>query len=212
MSSHSESLDTQPSSDRPKLELDPSLIVDLASSKALESLRESRRRQWLGFIGISSTLIILVSSVAGFLVNELLEVRVEEHVMEVIEQELGDTQFRIELGQLTLNINNLEIGLETKGISKEILINMRDEVDSFVKTYLDDPDADPKSVQIRARGITPILAKLINISAGTGLGEFVNRFYEMAPELLENNGSVTQTMVQQTGRQLIGSAGAPGSW
>ena len=108
--------------------------------------------------------------------------------------------------------SNLELRLENNGVSKEDFIYIRDELDSFVKTYLDDPKAAPKSLQIRARGITPILAKLIDISAGTGLGQFVNIFYEMAPAFLETNDSVTQTMVRQTGRQLIGSAGAPDSW
>ena len=188
------------------------LRIELAASRALENLREARRRQWLGLIGISSTIVLILGSISGFLINELLDLRVRERVEAVIDQELVDTRFNMELARLTLSSTELKLQLEDFGVEKDDLERMRNDLEAVVKSYLRDSNVDPKPQQDRERAIVPLLADLIEISAGTGADQYVDEIYNLAPDILKDSDSVTQTMVQHIGRELIGNAGAPRNW
>ena len=188
------------------------LRIELAANTALENLREARRRQWLRLVSISSALVIVVSSIAGFLINELLDFRVRDRVEETIDLELADTRFSMEIARVNLSSTELNTKLNGDGVAKEDFERMRNELKSVVQTYLRDPHVRPKTQQERERHVVPVLASLIDVSASAGADQYVDEFYNLAPEILKNSDSVTQTMVQHAGRKLIGNAGAPGTW
>ena len=200
------------SPETPAYEDDLSLRIELAASKALENLREHRRRQWLIMIGISSTLVLVVSSILGFLVNELLNIRVRTHVEATIDQALQDTRFKVELAHLTLSSTNLTARLAGKGVAAEELTRIQAELDVILQTYIRELELESRTRLEREQDIVPIIAEMIDISATIGADQYVDAFYGLAPEILESSNSVTQTMVQHTGRALIGDAGAPSTW
>lgn len=204
--------DTHPFGNQPSDTLIP-LVVDFAASKALERFHENRRRQRGLFIGVLSTMLVVFGSISSIFVDQIIDRIVEGRVEQSIDQSLGDTRFRMELAHLALTVDKIELKLESKiGITREDLSLMRDEVNDMIQTYMRDPGISPKALRVRSRGIEPILAKLIEVSAETGQNGFVDRFYSMAPDILEDSNSVTQTMAQNFGQRLIGNPGAPKAW
>ena len=118
----------------------------------------------------------------------------------------------MELARLTLSVTDLRQRLSFGSVAKEDLDQIKEELTSFLNTYIFVPQDSGTSLHDRERRISSTIAELIDIAASTGSDQYVEEFYSLAPEIVSNNDSVTQTMTQHTGRRLIGDPGAPEAW
>ena len=186
-----------------------SLVVELASAKALEILRADRWRTRLEAIGLSSGAVILLIAIGGFLANEVLDTRVSKHIDASLYEKLEVSNYRMELAFLELKSERLS---STDELSEEMLKEVVDTTRVLLNRFITNPDVPVAIAQARARSVRPVLATLINVSAGVGRGDFVNEIVDLAPDIVETSDDVTQTLVQHTGLRLIGESGAPDVW
>ena len=188
-------------------------FVELAALRALKELRESRRRERAALVGLFSAVVVVLSSVGGFLVNEILKVRVNEGVEVAIHQQLSEPRFEMDVARIYLDTRTFQLDLEVgRGITEEDLTRVRDEIGSLAETYIKDVEVPSEMRRSREAALVPLLEQWIDISAGVGQSDFVDGFYNIAPELVEQSDSLTQTLVQHTGRRLIEKVGAPEVW
>ena len=190
-----------------------SIGIQLASLKAADILREERRRGMLTFFGLSSAAAIILVALGGFLVNEVLDVRVNERVRGTIHEELSDVNFKIDLFVFRAEYEDAFEHMESDGVvSGERLERAFEEAERLVETYILDPDLSAEETRGREQAILHDLEKLIDISASVDRKDLINDFHNLSPKLLEKSDLIIQTLVQHYGRQLIGRAGAPRVW
>lgn len=190
-----------------------SIGIQLASLKAADILREERRRGMLTFFGLSSAVAIILVALGGFLVNEVLDVRVNERVRGAIHEELSDANFKIDLIVLRADYEDAFERMESEGaVLEESLERAFEEAERLVETYILDPDLSAEETRERERTVLPDLEKIIEVSASVDRRDLVNDFHNLSPKLLEKSDLIVQTLVQHYGRQLIGRAGAPRVW
>ena len=186
------------------------MVVELASAKALEVLRGDRWRTRLEAIGLSSAAVVLLLAIGGFLSNEVLDARVSKHIEISIDDELESSNYRMELAFLELKVERL-FGAES-GLTEEDLQLLVDNTRLLLNRFISNPEISVAVSQERAEDIRPVLAKCINLSARVDRGDFVEKCHDLAPDIVATSDEVTQTLVQHTGRRLIGESGAPEVW
>ena len=187
-----------------------SMVVELASLKALEVLRGERWRTRREIVGLLSAAVIFVVAIGGYLTNDVLDTRVSKHVEATIHEELETSGYRMELAFLQFNANRLSS--TEKGVTEEVLEDMVDNADLVISKYINDPGVPFAVKQERRKDIRSTLAAFIDLSASGGSDEFVNKFLDLGTDIVESSDDVTQTLVQHIGRRLIGEAGAPDVW
>ena len=187
-----------------------SMVVELASVKALDVLRGDRWRTRLEAIGLSSAVVILLIAIGGFLSNEVLDARVSKHIESIIYNELENSNYRMELAFLRLKADRLSNA--ERGISDETLEEMVDITRLVLNKFIKNTELPVAITQERTQDIRPTLAIFINLSAQIDRGDYVNKFHDLAPDIVKGSDEVTQTLVQHTGRRLIGESGAPKVW
>ena len=196
----------------PPSEFFGSMSIQLASHKAADILREERRRGRLTLIGLSSAVAIILIALGGFLVNELLDVRVSKRVQSTIHEELSDVNFKMDLIVFRADYEEAFKNVGIEGVSESSLESAFAEAERLVETYVMEPDLPVHESSERERAILPDLEKIIDIAASVDRSDLVNDFYNLSPKLLEKIDVMIQTLVQHFGRQLIGRAGAPRVW
>lgn len=185
------------------------MVVELASAKALEVLRGDRWRARLEAIGLSSAAVVLLLAIGGFLSNEVLDARVSKHIEASIDEELEGSNYRMELAFLELKVERL---FGTDGLTEEDLQQLVNNTRMLLNRFIKNPDVAVAVTTERAEHIRPVLAKCIELSARVGRGDFVTKCYDLAPDIVAASDEVTQTLVQHTGRRLLGESGAPEVW
>ena len=186
------------------------MVVELASAKSLEVLRGDRWRTRLEAIGLSSAAVILLLAIGGFLSNEVLDARVTKHIEASIDDQLEVSNYRMELAYLELKAERL-VGTMS-GLSEEDLQTLVDSTRLLLNRFIHNPEISVAVSHERAEDIRPVLAKCINLSARVDRGDFVEKCHDLAPDIVATSDEVTQTLVQHTGRRLIGESGAPEVW
>ncbi len=183
------------------------MIVELASLKAVDSIKKSRWR----FTRLLSGAAIIVVAAGGFLVDKWLNVEIGERVNKYIEENQGGLRSQVELISIKMEMElRLLDWKNNKGIPDKTLDLYYRDLGGLVNRHKNIPSGSLK--ESMRRDIVSLLERSIGVSAEADRNDFVNKFYNLAPDMLNNSDSVTQILVQHIGRRLIGEAGAPKTW
>lgn len=188
---------------------------------------QSARRRNI-YTGAAAIIITLFTAVGGYVGNLVIELQVNIQVQKQVQKEIERATAQIvQEAEFLLRAATLEIQLremdDADSVDRDELKGAIDEFDDlylrFVKPGLSDKGqngVDSLEVLRIARTRQGQLADsfdfLVRILGELDRIEAIERLREIAPGLASDSDIVLQSLAQSYGRQVVGAAGAPGSW
>ena len=162
------------------------------------------------FISLVSIVTLLLTVVGSFLVNELLEIRVRNQVELSIKESLQSTLDEVEIEARFSSLSTIASQInQSNGFSNDeaqLAISQFRGLSNQIK------GSDPEKLEERNRLLERPFDQLIRSFAAAGRNDFISTLAEHSPEMARNSDVVTQTLVQQFGRELIAAPGGASSW
>lgn len=183
------------------------LIVDATCHEVLKYLEERQARRRVSTITVYGILVSLAIGIGGFLINELLVVRVKSEVSKVVENTILSVKISGEIVRLSNQVAESTRKRLSPSIARRMVKNLE-----LISEYIESPALNAEERKRAEEEIAPIVEsaalKLAEVNQIELLEVVENKFRKY----FKNSGRITQTMVQVRGRQLIGQAGAPRNW
>ena len=191
----------------PQDEHTSNLIAEAASHQVVRYLEERQARRRIATLTSLGFLISFAVGISGFLVNELLSIRVKSEVSSAIDNLLVPVKISGEIARLSGQIVAVTSGSLTPDTAKLMVKNLEN-----IKGYINHPALEAQERNRAKEEIMPIVEASSAKLAAAGQIELLEILENRFQEYFKTSGKITQMMVQVRGRQLIGQAGAPENW
>lgn len=183
-------------------------------SQRLDQNLATRRTAYIAAIGISLTVLL---ALGGYIGNLVLEIQVEKQISErfeaALEKQISAIEFLPRLSALRIDLALIDQAVQ---VSAQQVDQALQEFKDLYITYAnaqDDVDAKTRrQAQSNERLLAPSFDLLVKNLAAIDDAEAMARLVGIAPALAENSDTVTQTLTQYFGRNLIGAAGGADTW
>ena len=193
-----------------------------------DRLDEQSARRWNGYYRGTAMMITLIAAVGGYVGNLVLNLQVNTQVREQVQEQIERATAQIvQEAEFLLRVATLEIQLsrmdDADRVDPDKLRNAIDEFDDlysrFVKPGLSDKGQNGvDSLEVLRIGRTregqlaDSFDFLVKILGALDRIEDIEKLREIAPGLASDSTTLLQSLARSYGRQVVGAAGAPGSW
>ena len=189
-----------------------------------ERLDDKNARRWTLYTSAAATIITAITAGVSYLGNEFLNSQINTQVQEEVEratiQVVQAVEFQPRVATLEIQLSQMDAADSVDGDELKRAI---DEFDylylRFVKPGLSGSGqngVDPLEVLQIARAREGQLADsfdfLVRILGALDRIEDIEKLREIAPGLASDSTTLLQSLARSYGRQVVGAAGAPGSW
>lgn len=185
------------------------MLIAAVSQKVIQLLEQQQAQRRMAFIATLSVIAAATVAIGGFLVNELLSVRVKSAVDIAIGKSLSDARYLSEVAALNFRTLSLQQATGYTDDEAEEFIN---KISALHRVYVESSDLTPASQQDNREELRFSVETLAELFAGADRLDLATRLERVAPEIAASSDTFTQTMVQALGWQLIGEAGGAQAW
>ena len=183
------------------------MLVSTITSEVTTVIEQRRARERTMLLSLCSIGLVLGLAVGGFLINEVLSIRVNRAVTSAVDANLGLAQFQSELAALSFSASQLRAD---GGFTEDTAHGLIADVDTLYRTA-DRLQPSREGLDLLSR-LRPPLESLALAFGRAGRIDLTQRLEDAAPRIAESSDAFTQVFVQSLGPQQIGEAGAPESW
>ena len=187
------------------------LFISKISEKVNKDIRKRNAdfRAWL--IGIL-TLVVFSFAASGTVVlrgyvddavapavKEAVDLAVKEAVDLAVKEATDALQFDLEIASLNFRMVNLD---RSESFTSEEAESIIEDINSLVS----------RGAKEKLRKLEFATNTAVESFAAADRLDLVLRLQDIAPDLFQNSGTITQTLLQASGFMLLADAGAPNSW
>ncbi len=193
------------------------VLAEVISAKTLDKFEEKRARNRNFLLALGAVAVSLYSAGLSLVVNELLDARISRNVEIAIssqfQAQFQKVNFATRVGNLTAKVREIDA---STSVNLDEMKKVIDQIEALyggnasreaVESGLPLPEviANRNDLTYAIETMTSNLAAIDNDS-------LVLRLAEIAPDVAENSGVITQTLVQTYGRDLIAAPAGAAAW
>jgi hypothetical protein len=193
------------------------MLVETVAANVNRRSDERWSRFQTTFVSIISILAAVAAVAGGFLINELIQVRIDKGISSAVERYVGLEFGEFEFFARTSSLDGRVAAINaSEGFSNS---EARSAISDFEYLYtkfasqkaLDD-GLDPSEHASNRSRLTQPFDILVKNFASADRHDLVFELAEIAPEVSDKSDTVTQLVVQGLGRKLIGTPGGAATW
>ena len=171
--------------------------IDKRVGTQLQVRFDSLRNLLIGSLGI---LVIIATAIGGVFFTYVVANITEKAAGEAVAGAVGEARFESRVSALNFRVLSIDIA---EGFSNEDAEAITSEIRSLYSQQSDTESRDKLrfAVETAAKNYAQI-----------DRPEFVFQLEEIAPDVFQTSGTVSQVMIQLLGNRLLADAGAPRSW
>lgn len=185
------------------------LLRETVARDVAQSLAARKSREQTVFLGLVSVVIVGVIAIGGFLVNELLGVRVAAAIEKERGRGLDQAVYMAEVAELSYQANLLKA---EGGYDDEEATIIIERIRSLYARGVEGRADDPVEQLANQMRLVYSVETAITAFFGARRGDLVDATAAAAPGIVKTSQKILQIMVQYRGRELLGLPGAPGTW
>ena len=183
------------------------LLMSKIDERVLTRIQETFDRRYTRLILIFTAVIILVTAIG----SAVLDLFVQQAVEQAVERELGpavtiaegavhEAQFEAQVAALNFRVLSIDIA---EGFKAEDANSVITQIKELYSQELDSNMRDKLrfAIETATKNFALVLRP-----------EYVYQLEDVAPDLFETSGAITEMMIQLLGNRLLLDAGAPRSW
>ncbi len=185
------------------------LLVTHAAKNVIDEMeaRNNRSRNLI-ITGLSAVIALLVAG-GGFLVNELLDVRIESRVTEALDKELSQARLGIEAARLSFVATKLDFD---KDFEEADAIAAIEKLNVWYADYVDNEDVSAADKAANIKVIEEPAILLLDILAGMQRLDLCFRLIEVAPGIFQDDPDGSYYFATALADEVLSAPDGPGAW
>ena len=185
------------------------LLVTHAAKNVIDEIeaRNNRSRNLI-ITGLSAVIALLVT-IGGFLLNELLDVRIEARVNSAMAKELSQARLGVDVARLSFQAAKIDL---EQDFDEQEAISAIEKLGVWYADYVANPEVSAAERVASKALISEPAVLLLDIFAGMHRLDLCFRLLEAAPQIFEDDPDGSYYFSTSLADRVLSEPGAPQAW